>query len=161
MSSGRSKAGSLKVRVIRGRNLAMRDIRGSDPYVILSTKNQKVKTRVIKKNVNPEWHEDLTLYVMDTNDPIRLEVFDKDWLTRDDPMGQAYIDIRPLIEAVEHEHGEIRTNHSGLIGSQVIESLIHRRNGRVIQEITLRLENVECGEVDLQLEWIGTRGARR
>lgn len=33
---------------------------------------QKLKTRVVKKNVNPEWEEDLTLSIADPNTPIKL-----------------------------------------------------------------------------------------
>lgn len=33
---------------------------------------QKLKTRVIKKDVNPEWNEDLTLSVTDPNLPVKL-----------------------------------------------------------------------------------------
>lgn len=33
---------------------------------------QKLKTRVIKKDVNPEWHEDLTLSITDPNVPVKL-----------------------------------------------------------------------------------------
>lgn len=33
---------------------------------------QKLKTRVMKKNVNPEWNEDLTLSISDPNLPIKL-----------------------------------------------------------------------------------------
>lgn len=33
---------------------------------------QKLKTRVIKKDVNPEWNEDLTLSVSDPSIPIEL-----------------------------------------------------------------------------------------
>ena len=33
---------------------------------------QKLKTRVMKKNVNPEWNEDLTLSISDPNLPITL-----------------------------------------------------------------------------------------
>lgn len=33
---------------------------------------QKLKTRVIKKNINPEWNEELTLSVADPSIPIRL-----------------------------------------------------------------------------------------
>ena len=48
MSSGReAKVGTLKVRVIRGRNLAMRDLRGSDPYVIVRAKNQVLSFSLI------------------------------------------------------------------------------------------------------------------
>ena len=31
-----------------------------------------MKTRVVKKNVNPEWDEDLTLSVEDTSLPVKL-----------------------------------------------------------------------------------------
>lgn len=33
---------------------------------------QKVKTRVVKKNINPEWNEDLTLSISDPSVPIKL-----------------------------------------------------------------------------------------
>lgn len=36
---------------------------------------QKLKTRVIKKDVNPEWNEDLTLSITDPNVPITLVRF--------------------------------------------------------------------------------------
>ena len=35
---------------------------------------QQVKTGVIKNNVNPEWNADLTLYVQNFSDPIRLVI---------------------------------------------------------------------------------------
>jgi len=33
---------------------------------------QKLKTRVIKKDVNPEWNEDLTLSIIDPNHLVKL-----------------------------------------------------------------------------------------
>jgi Ca2+-dependent lipid-binding protein len=33
---------------------------------------QKLQTRVVKKNVNPEWNEDLTLSVEDPSLPIKI-----------------------------------------------------------------------------------------
>lgn len=35
---------------------------------------QKLKTRVIKKDVNPEWNEDLTLSVTDPSIPVKLVI---------------------------------------------------------------------------------------
>lgn len=64
--------GLLRIRVKRGVNLAVRDVRSSDPYVVIKMGKQKLKTRVMKKNVNPEWNEDLTLSVSDPNAPIKL-----------------------------------------------------------------------------------------
>jgi len=33
---------------------------------------QKLKTRVVKKNLNPEWNEELTLSISDPHTPIHL-----------------------------------------------------------------------------------------
>lgn len=38
----------------------------------LNALTQKLKTRVVKNNVNPEWNEDLTLSISDSNLPIKL-----------------------------------------------------------------------------------------
>ncbi|KAL0355157.1 UNVERIFIED_CONTAM: protein C2-DOMAIN ABA-RELATED 4 [Sesamum radiatum] len=64
--------GLLRIRVKRGINLAVRDVRSSDPYVVIKMGKQKLKTRVIRKDVNPEWNEDLTLSVSDPGRPISL-----------------------------------------------------------------------------------------
>lgn len=37
-------------------------------YVLL----QKLKTRVIKKNINPEWNDDLTLSIVDPKLPVSI-----------------------------------------------------------------------------------------
>ncbi|KAK8981452.1 hypothetical protein V6N11_027870 [Hibiscus sabdariffa] len=95
--------GLLRVRVKRGVNLAVRDVRSSDPYVVVKMGKQKLKTRVIKKDVNPEWNEDLTLSVTDPSVPIKMTVYDHDTFTKDDKMGDAEFDIRPYIEALKQD----------------------------------------------------------
>ncbi|CDP08488.1 unnamed protein product [Coffea canephora] len=52
-----------------------------------SVKKERLKTRVVRKNVNPEWNEDLTLSIADPSIPIKLQVFDKDTFSLDDKMG--------------------------------------------------------------------------
>ncbi|XP_078431469.1 protein C2-DOMAIN ABA-RELATED 9-like isoform X2 [Wolffia australiana] len=99
MRGGRLDEGTLRVKVIRGWNLAVRDFLTSDPYVVLTSGCKRVKTKVINSNLNPVWNEELTLCVVDPRRPIKLEVFDKDTFSRDDPMGKGEIDIQPLIEA--------------------------------------------------------------
>lgn len=118
--------GLLKINVQRGVNLAVRDVRSSDPYVIVKmgsqvtflvphqpflgtvysllkfhsfqfqdsgtaaveysgicltliamTTIQKLKTRVVKKNTNPEWNEELTLSIADPNLPIKVVSMDR------------------------------------------------------------------------------------
>ncbi|XP_020109734.1 GTPase activating protein 1-like [Ananas comosus] len=158
--------GLLKVKVVRGVNLAVRDVRSSDPYVILRMGKQKLRTRVIKKNTNPEWNEYLTLSVEDPALPVRLEVFDKDTFSNDDPMGNAEFDIRPFVEAVKMN---LQGIPNGTIVKKVVpnrqnclaeESAIYFSEGKVIQDLALRLRNVECGEVELQLQWTSIPGFR-
>ncbi|XP_008809823.1 GTPase activating protein 1-like [Phoenix dactylifera] len=158
--------GLLRVRVQKGVNLAVRDVRSSDPYVVLRMGRQKLKTRTIQKNTNPVWNEELTLSVEDPPPPVRLQVYDKDTFSFDDPMGDAEFDIQPFLEAVRMDpegvpNGtiitKVRPNRQNCLAE---ESLIYWSDGKVIQDLVLRLRNVECGEVELQLQWISIPGAR-
>ncbi|OVA08653.1 C2 calcium-dependent membrane targeting [Macleaya cordata] len=159
--------GLLRVRVRRGINLAVRDVRTSDPYVVVKMGKQKLKTRVMKKNVNPEWNEDLTLSVADPSLPIKLTVYDKDTFSKDDKMGDAEFDIKPFLEAVKMDFPNLP---SGTIVMRVQpcrqnclaeESCISLLDGKIVQDMCLRLRNVECGEVEIQLQWIDLPGSSR
>ncbi|CAN4086610.1 unnamed protein product [Withania somnifera] len=127
---------------------------------------QKLKTQVVKKDVNPEWNEDLTLSVADPNLPVKLTVYDHNAFSKDDKMGDVEFGIKPFLEAV-------KMNLSDLPGGTIItkiqpsrsnclaeESNIVRKDGQVVQEMCLRLRNVEFGEVELQLQWINLPGSR-
>ncbi|KAH7675524.1 putative Ca2+-dependent phospholipid-binding protein [Dioscorea alata] len=152
--------GLLKVRVLRGVNLVSRDSSGSDPYLMVTMGDQKLKTSVKKSNVNPEWNEDLTLSVAEPVDPIKLEVFDKDTFTRDDKMGEAEFSIQPLLDVVKMN---LEDMPDGCLMSSVlpstqnclaVESPIIWKNGILTQDVILRLRNVESGEIELQLQWV-------
>ena len=93
-------------------------------------------------------------------------MYDHDTFSKDDLMGDAEIDIRPYIEA-------LKMNLVGLPNDTIItriqpsrkncladESLVLWTNGRVIQDLVLRLRNVECGEVEVQLQWIELPGSK-
>ncbi|XP_018686264.1 protein C2-DOMAIN ABA-RELATED 3-like isoform X2 [Musa acuminata AAA Group] len=125
--------GLLRVRVVRGVNLAYRDARGSDPYVVMRMGGQ--------------------------------QVYDKDTFSRDDKMGDAEIDIQPFVEAV-------KMNFSGLPNGTIIKTLTPNRQNclaeesaivwkddMIVQDVVLRLRNVESGELELQLNWINIPGA--
>ncbi|CAM0951978.1 unnamed protein product [Alopecurus aequalis] len=157
--------GLVKVRVLRGVNLAIRDLRSSDPYVVIRMGKQKLKTRVVRKSVNPEWNDELTLSIEDPTLLVKLDVFDKDTFF-DDPMGNAELDIGPLVEVV-------RMRLQGVAENTVVEKLVPNRQnclaeesaiyvseGTVKQDVVLRLRNVECGEIELQLRWIDVPGAK-
>ncbi|ONK66664.1 uncharacterized protein A4U43_C06F10700 [Asparagus officinalis] len=157
--------GLLRVRIKRGVTLAVRDVRSSDPFVVLRMGKQKLKSRVIKSNVNPEWNEDLTLSVEDPTIPVRLEVYDKDRFSADDPMGNAEFNIQPFIEALKMKSGLIP---NGTILNKMTpnrhnclaeESLIYLSDGEIVQDMVLRLKEVESGEVELRLEWVNIPGS--
>lgn len=158
--SSMNMMGLLRIRIKRGINLAIRDIKSSDPYVIVRLGKQKLRTRIIKKSLNPEWHEDLTLCVTDPDEPVKLFVYDHDTFTPDDKMGDAEFDIQPFLEAVKMNlEGfpdgtiitKVKPNRANCIAE---ESSIIWKDGKVTQNMFLRLRNVERGEIELQLQWI-------
>ncbi|KAL5674293.1 hypothetical protein ACJX0J_018599, partial [Zea mays] len=125
----------------------------------------KLKTRVVKKSVNPEWDDELTLSIEDPAVPIRLEVFDKDTFV-DDTMGNAEVDIRPLVEIVKMKLQDVadRTVVKKLVPNRqnclAEESSIYISEGKVKQDMVVRLRNVESGEIELQLQWIDLPGSK-
>ncbi|KAK9741928.1 hypothetical protein RND81_03G138200 [Saponaria officinalis] len=153
--------GLIKVNVVKGTNLAVRDVVTSDPYVILSLGQQSVKTRVIKNNLNPVWNEKLMLSIPDCIPPLKLLVYDKDTFTTDDFMGQAEIDIQPLVSAAkafERSTLQEETQLGKWVASKdntlVNDSIISLVDGAVKQQMSIRLQNVERGILDLELECV-------
>ncbi|XP_058184342.1 protein C2-DOMAIN ABA-RELATED 7-like isoform X2 [Rhododendron vialii] len=161
--------GLLRIRVRRGINLVARDTRTSDSYVVITRAQQKVKTDVVKNTCNPKWNDELTLSITDANIPILLRVYDKDTFTSDDKMGDVEIDIKPYLECMKMELQNLPTgtvvdrvqpNSENCLGD---ESCITWNNGKLVQDMSLRLRNVEHGEVEIQIEWIalpGSKGSR-
>ncbi|XP_008813423.1 probable ADP-ribosylation factor GTPase-activating protein AGD11 isoform X2 [Phoenix dactylifera] len=153
--------GLIKVNIIRGTNLAVRDVMTSDPYVILNMGHQTMKTRVIKSNLNPVWNERLMLSIPDPIPPLKLQVYDKDTFSTDDRMGEAEIDIQPLVSAAKAYESSTISEPMQLgkwlasdDNTLVKDSIISLDNGKVKQEITLRLQNVERGELEIELECV-------
>ncbi|KAK4277987.1 hypothetical protein QN277_015897 [Acacia crassicarpa] len=148
--------GFLKIHVHRGLNLAIRDVvrRSSDPYIVFKMGNEQVRTSVVRQNVNPEWNEELTLYIPDPPLPVRLYVYDRDTFSSDDEMGEAQFDITPVVKALEtglaglFDGTTIRPNRQNQLAER---SQIVWEDGQVVQNMVLRLKNVESGEVELQL----------
>ncbi|KAG2668864.1 hypothetical protein I3760_14G009200 [Carya illinoinensis] len=153
--------GLIKVNVVRGTNLAIRDVMTSDPYVILALGHQSVKTRVIKSNLNPVWNESLMLSIPENIPPLKVLVYDKDTFKNDDFMGEAEIDIQPLVVAAKAYENSV-INESMQLGkwlaskdnTLVKDSVINLEDGRVRQEISLRLQKVERGVLEIELECV-------
>ncbi|KAK1422101.1 hypothetical protein QVD17_24986 [Tagetes erecta] len=157
--------GLLRIHINRGVNLPVKDASSSDPYVIITMGQQILKTRVVKNDINPVWDEDLTLSIAEPL-PIELEVRDKDTFTKDDKMGNAMFDIHPFLEAirmrlVDLPNGTIITTVKPTRTNCLAEeSPITWTDGKVVQNMILRLQNVPCGEVELQISWIDIPGCR-
>jgi len=121
---------------------------------------------VVKNNCNPEWNDELTLSIEDLNVPISLLVYDKDTFTADDKMGDAEIDIKPYIECLRMGLEKLP---NGCVVKRVQpsrtnclsdESCCVWNNGKIVQDMSLRLRNVESGEVVVQIEWIDLPGCK-
>ncbi|CAA2934432.1 ADP-ribosylation factor GTPase-activating AGD12-like [Olea europaea subsp. europaea] len=150
--------GMLKIIIIKGTNLAVRDMLSSDPYVVL-TLGKKHRQR----SLNPVWNEELVLSVPQDFDAIKLviQVFDCDTFSADDIMGEAEIDIQPMITSA------MAFGDAGMFGNMQIgkwmkshdnalidDNTVNIVDGKVKQAVLLKLQNVESGELDLELEWV-------
>ncbi|WOL12337.1 ADP-ribosylation factor GTPase-activating protein AGD12 [Canna indica] len=152
--------GDLKVVVRRGSNLAVRDMFSSDPYVVLTLGEQKAQTTVKKSDLNPVWNEELKFSVPQSYGALKLQVYDQDVFSADDIMGEAEIDLQPMITAAttfgdpellgNMQIGKwLKTNDNALIN----DSIVNIADGKVKQEVFLKLQNVESGQIELDLEW--------
>ncbi|KAK1422816.1 hypothetical protein QVD17_18105 [Tagetes erecta] len=154
--------GLIKVKVVRGTNLVIRDVRSSDPYVMLSLGNQTVKTRVIKNNLNPIWNEKLMLSIPEDVPHLKVNVFDKDKFSTDDPMGEAEIDLEPLVSAAKaFENGSAKEpskDHAKVTGGKdkntLHNGMITMADRKAKQEFTLQLQNAESGELQIEIECV-------
>ncbi|KAL8142049.1 hypothetical protein V2J09_015081 [Rumex salicifolius] len=152
--------GLLRIRVRRGINLVARDCSSSDPYVTVTMASQKLKTKVVKNNCNPEWNDELTLAILSPDTPVILSVYDKDKFSKDDAMGDADVDIQPMFECRKMElrgvaSGTVLTraepNRRNCLAEQ---SEVICKDGKILQDMKLRLKNAQSGQVVIQLEWI-------
>lgn len=94
------------------------------------------------------------------------EVYDKDTFSRDDEMGDADLDIKPLLEALRMHLNDlpnetiiasVKPTRTNCLAE---ESYITWSKGEVIQNIVLRLRNVVSGEIEIQLRWINVPGSK-
>ncbi|XP_074286636.1 GTPase activating protein 1-like [Silene latifolia] len=158
--------GLLRLTVKRGIGLAVRDVTTSDPYIVVWHGDQKVRTAAVEKSVNPVWDEELTLYATEPIEPLKLKVYDSDMFF-DDTMGDAEVDITPFMESVTNNEEPMV---DGTVIAKVIpgrenclieESEIIWKDRKVTQNMCLRLRNVECGEIELMMQWIEVNAMRR
>lgn len=88
-------------------------------------------------------------------------VYDKDTFSTDDFMGEAEIDIQPLVSAaIAHENSTLNEpmEFGKLVASKentlVKDSVISLTDGKVMQDVSLKLQNVERGVLEIELECV-------
>ncbi|XP_030456929.1 protein C2-DOMAIN ABA-RELATED 11-like isoform X2 [Syzygium oleosum] len=154
--------GLLKVTVVRGKGLVIRDFKSSDPYVVVKLGNQTAKTRVINSCLNPVWNEELSFSLAEPVGMLNLEVFDRDRFKADDKMGHAHIGLQPIVSAarlrqiLKVSSGETTLRKVVPDGENCLvrESSIACIDGEVVQDVWLRLSDVESGEIQLKIKFI-------
>lgn len=90
---------------------------------------------------------------------IPQEVYDQDTFSADDIMGEAEVDIQPMVTSA------MAFGDAGMFGDMQIgkwlksndnclieDSTVNIIDGKVKQKMTLKLQNVESGEMDLEIE---------
>ncbi|URE15360.1 ADP-ribosylation factor GTPase-activating protein [Musa troglodytarum] len=160
----RELIGDLKVKVVRGSNLAVRDMFSSDPYVVLTLGDQakgpdNSKTERLKSNMERRAYtvSSSNIWCFETV----YQVYDQDVFSADDIMGEAEVDLQPMITSAmafgdpellgNMQIGKwLKTSDNALIS----DSIVNIVDGKVKQEVSLQLQNVESGEIELELEWI-------
>ncbi|XP_012853212.1 PREDICTED: putative late blight resistance protein homolog R1A-3 [Erythranthe guttata] len=113
--------GVFRIWVKRGINLVVvNDGHIGDPYVVITSSKQSVKTRVVTKDINPEWDEKLGIRVANRSHSISLTVHDRTKFKFDDKLGEANLDIRPFFEAVKLNPNGLP---NGSISARVLPSI--------------------------------------
>jgi len=125
---------------MRGENLVSKDTNGfSDPYLkfflcsdIKDAKKRTAKTKVQKKTLNPIWKEVIEIELDEnpaSHQLIRIEVWDKDQLKKDDFMGQYEVNLRnypnfTLLKDQSFElHGRKKKDH--VSGCLIVSFTLH------------------------------------
>jgi len=83
---------NVNIEFLRGSNLKAADhfIRHkSDPYLIAQLLSVSFTTQYVSNTLDPEWNEKWSVNNVPAGSKLQIQVFDKDYLSKDDPMGVA------------------------------------------------------------------------
>ncbi|KAG0247754.1 hypothetical protein BG011_000965, partial [Mortierella polycephala] len=94
-------AGIVQFTVYNAKDLKNTELVGnSDPYVSIRLGNRPAlaTTEVQQDTLNPIWNETNIILINNLNEVICMEIFDKDTIRKDRPLGQANFDFKTLEE---------------------------------------------------------------
>ncbi|KAJ7335767.1 hypothetical protein JRQ81_013708 [Phrynocephalus forsythii] len=97
--------GIVSITLIEGRELKAMDPNGlSDPYVKFRLGQQKYKSKIMPKTLNPQWREHFDLHLYDERGGIiDITVWDKDAGKKDDFVGRCQVDLSTLSKEQTHK----------------------------------------------------------
>ncbi|KAF3502212.1 hypothetical protein F2Q69_00041997 [Brassica cretica] len=100
---------------------------------------QKLQTTVVNSNLNPVWNQELMLSVPESYGPVKLPLITSAMAFGDPEMfGDMQI-------------GKWLKSHDNPL---IDDSIINIVDGKVKQEVQIKLQNVESGELELEMEWL-------
>ncbi|KAF9097270.1 hypothetical protein BGX23_009389 [Mortierella sp. AD031] len=94
-------AGVILFTIYNAKDLKNTELVGnSDPYCKIRLGNRPdLATTVVKQDtLNPVWNETVTILINNLNEVVCMEIFDKDAVRKDRPLGQANFDLKSLEE---------------------------------------------------------------
>lgn len=117
--------------------------------------NAKLRSHLMAKNYIS--NKILLLSTLDQNQ----QVLDHDMVSKDDLMGEAEIDLQPMINAAASFGdpellGDIQIGRWLKSGDNALtaDSAVMVTGGKVKQEVSLKLQHTESGEVTVEMEWM-------
>ena len=91
------RAADVRGYCLQAQHLPKMDLFGSvDPYCVLRLGNQERKSRIIKKNYNPEWKEDFSFNITDEKEELMVSLYDWDRTSKDELIGVARVKVTRL-----------------------------------------------------------------
>ncbi|KAK9711895.1 Echinoderm microtubule-associated protein-like 5 [Basidiobolus ranarum] len=92
----------LEVKLFEAKNLTPmdEDTGSSDPYVIMTVGSGKggqfAQSKTIHESLNPVWNSNFKLFLTEGDSKIKFTLFDRDFLSSDDPLGEVEYDFSGL-----------------------------------------------------------------
>lgn len=97
---------NLLVRVIEARNLPPMESNGfTNPYVKLQLGKQGVRSKAVKKCLNPSWSEEFIIKVDDLKRKLVVSVLDEERCFNNDFVGQTKVPVTLVFEAKDQSLG--------------------------------------------------------
>ncbi|KAJ8562621.1 hypothetical protein K7X08_031073 [Anisodus acutangulus] len=129
---------------------------------MLASLIETAKTKVINCCLNPVWNEEFCFSISELAEVLKLEVFDKDRFKGNDKMGNAHLSLQPLVAAarlrnilgVASEGTTLRKVIPEKDNWLAVDSSSNWVNGEVVQDVWLRLCEVESGDIELKIKLI-------